>query len=152
MTTSPLTPRQDKARVRRPADLLLAVLGLVVVGLLFAVAHGLPIGTRELTDNVASWTTHHVPRALAFLLVSAAGLGCLAFVVIAAVDLLRSDVRDARNAFVALVVGTAIAAACVTEWQSRQGGVASAMLRGTNAAALVASVGFIAFLTGIFEI
>jgi uncharacterized membrane protein YbhN (UPF0104 family)/tRNA A-37 threonylcarbamoyl transferase component Bud32 len=148
MTKSARAPRRRKARVRRPADLLLALLAFVAVGLLFGIAHALPIGTRELTDNVASWTTHHVPRALAFLLVCAAGLGCLAFAIVAAVDLLRSDLRDARNAFVALVVGTTIAVACVIEWQSRQGGVATAMLRGTNAGALVASVGFIAFLTG----
>jgi glycosyltransferase 2 family protein len=141
-------PRDNKARVRRPADLLLALLALAVIALLFGIAHGLPIGTRELTDNVASWLNHHVPRALAFLGVCAVGIACLALVVVAAVAQLRSDARDARNAFVAFVVGIVIAASCVIEWQGRHGGVATAMLRGTNAAVLVVSVGFVAFLTG----
>jgi uncharacterized membrane protein YbhN (UPF0104 family)/tRNA A-37 threonylcarbamoyl transferase component Bud32 len=141
-------PTKHKARVRRPADLLFAILALAVIGVLFGIAHGLPIGTRELTDNVASWLNHNVPRALAFIFVCALGIGCLVFVVVSTVTMLRSDARDARNALVALIAGIAIAALCVIEWQSRQGGVAIAMLRGTNAATLVFTVGLIAFLTG----
>src|ERR1700722_2279182 len=138
---------ERKPRVRRPADLLLALLALSVVGLLLGVAHGLPIGTRELTENVATWLTHHIPRGLAFFFVSGAGLGSAAFVVVATVSVLRSDARDARNALGAFIFGLAISSACAVGWQSRRGGVAAAMLGGTNASALVASVGFIAFLT-----
>src|ERR1700723_1268160 len=85
---------EHRSRVRRPTDLLLAVLALTVIGLLFGIAHGLPIGTRELTDNVASWLIRHIPRALAFLFVCAVGVGCLVMVVVAAVVLLRSEVRE----------------------------------------------------------
>jgi glycosyltransferase 2 family protein len=141
-------PAEQKARVRRPADLLFAVLALGVIAFLFGLAHGLPIGTLELTDNVASWLAHNFPRPLAFLFVCSVGLGCSAFAVFATVSLVRSDIRGAINAVAAFVVGTAITTACVIDWQSRRGGVATAMLRGTNAAALVVSVGFIAFLTG----
>src|ERR1700722_6591762 len=138
--------RSHQGRVRRPTDLLLAVLALAVLGLLLGIAHGLPIGTRELTDNVASWLTHNVPRALAFLFVSAMGIGSLVFVGIALVFLLRSDLHDALNSLAASLVGIAIAASCVTEWQDRRGGVAAAMLQGTNAAILVLTIGLIAFI------
>jgi len=141
-------PDKRGVRVRRPADLLLALLALAITAVLFAIEHALPIGTRELTDNAALWLNHHVPRALAFLVVSVVGVGCFAFVAVAVVTLLRSDKRDARNALMAIIAGIAIASSCVIEWLSRQGGVATAMLRGTNAAALVVTVGFIAFLTG----
>ena len=137
-----------KTRVRRPTDLLLAVVALAGVGILFGIAHGLPIGTRELTLNVASWLTHNVPRPLAFLFVSAMGIGSLVFVGVASVVLLRSDVRDALNSLAASLAGIAVAVACVIEWQSRRGGVATAMLQGTNAAVLVLTIGFIAFITG----
>ena len=149
------TPRPEQAegsdrkpRVRRPADLLLAVLALSGVALLFSVAHELPIGTGELTHNVAAWLTQHIPQALGFLVVSAIGLGCLAFAVVAVVTLLRTDVREARNAVVAFVVGTAIASACVIEWRGHRGGVATAMLQGRNATIFVVLVGFTAFVTG----
>ena len=135
-------------RVRRPADLLLAVLALSAVALLFSIAHGLPIGTGELTHNVAAWLSQHIPRALGFLVVSAAGLGCLAFALVAVVTLLRTDVHEARNAVVAFFVGTAIATACVIEWRSHRGGVATAMLQGRNGTIFVLLVGFTAFLTG----
>lgn len=139
---------EHKARVRRPADLLIAVLALVSIGLLFAIAHGLPIGTSELTNNVASWLTHHIPRPLAFVFVSAVWLGCLAFAVVATVTMLRTDSRDALNALVALLLAVATTSACVIEWQDRRSGIAMAMLRGTNAAGLLFPVGFVAFLTG----
>ncbi|MFZ0667967.1 MAG: lysylphosphatidylglycerol synthase transmembrane domain-containing protein [Acidimicrobiales bacterium] len=139
--------RQHKAQVRRPSDLLLTLLALAGIAVIFGIAHGLPIGTNELTDNVASWLNHHIPRALAFLFVSASGVGSLAFVVAALVGLFRSDPRDARNALVGFVAGIAIATACVIEWHSHRGGVASAMLHGTKPGALVLSAGFIAFLT-----
>jgi glycosyltransferase 2 family protein len=146
--SSPSPSSAHKGRVRRPTDLLLAVLALVGVGLLFGIAHGLPIGTRELTLNVATWFTHNVPRPLAFLFVSAMGICSLVFVGVASVVLLRSDVRDALNSIAASLIGIAVAAACVLEWQSRRGGVATAMLQGTNAAVLVLTIGFIAFITG----
>ncbi len=139
---------EHQPRVRRPADLLLALLALSAVALLFSIAHGLPIGTGELTHNVAAWLTQHIPRALGFLVVSAAGLGCLAFALVAVVTLLRTDVREARNAVVAFFVGTAIATACVIEWRSHRGGVATAMLQGKNGTIFVLLVGFTAFLTG----
>jgi glycosyltransferase 2 family protein len=139
--------RQRKAQVRRPADLLFALLALAAIAVIFGFAHGLPIGTSELTNNVASWLDHHIPRALAFLFVSAVGVGGLAFIVAALVELLRSDVRDARNAFVGFVAGVVIATSCVIEWHAHRGGVATAMLHGTKPGALVLSVAFIAFLT-----
>jgi uncharacterized membrane protein YbhN (UPF0104 family) len=128
--------------------LFVAVLALAAIGVLVGIAHELPIGTSELTDNVASWITHHVPRGLGYLFVSVVGLGCLALAVVAAVVLLRSDVREARNALVAFGVAVAIAAVCVVEWKGRRGAIAAAMLHGHNATILVVSVGFTAFLTG----
>lgn len=135
-------------RVRRPADLSLAILAIGALAVLFGTAHGLPIGTKELTDDVSSWLTHHVPRLLALFVASVVELSTLALLFVAVVTLLRSHRRDALNALLAGVLGVGVALGCVVEWHARETGVAVAMLRGTNATELIASVGLVAFLTG----
>lgn len=141
-------PEQLRTRVRRPADLLLALVAVVALAVLFGIAHGLPIGTRELTDNVATWSSHHVPRALAVVVAAAADLGCVAIVVTAIVTMVRSDRHDLLNALVAFVLGVGFATGCDIAWESRVGGIATAMLRGTLATALIFTVAFTAFVIG----
>ena len=126
----------------------LAACALASMALLLAAAHGLPVGTQELTDNVASWLTHHVPRLLALFGTTVIDSGCLVLVVLAVVTIVRSDPRDGLNALVASLAGAGIAMVGVVEWQSSRGGIATAILRGTNATALVVCIGFVAFLTG----
>ena len=141
-------PAEHRTRVRRPTDLSLAAFACTVIALLFGVAHGLPIGTEELSDNVASWSLHHLPRVLALFSGVVVDSGCLVLVVLAVATILRSDRRDGVNALVASLGGAGVALAGVFEWQSRHGGVAGAILRGSSATALVVSIGFVAFMTG----
>ncbi len=135
-------------RVRRPADLLTALVALGALGVLLGFAHGLPTGTRELTVDVATWLHHHVPRVLAFFLAAVVDLGCSLLVVVSVVFLLRYTPRDALNAVVSFALASGSGVGCVAAWQARRGGVAIAMLKGTNATVLVVTVGFLAFLTG----
>ncbi|HUZ19883.1 MAG TPA: lysylphosphatidylglycerol synthase transmembrane domain-containing protein [Acidimicrobiales bacterium] len=140
--------RLPRERVRRPADLLTALIVLGALGVLLGFAHALPAGTIELTNGVATWLHHHVPRVLAFFLAAVVDLGSSLLVVLAMVFLLRYARRDALNAVVSFAVASGITIGCVAAWHSRRGGVAIAMLRGTNATLLVVTVGFLAFLTG----
>jgi len=140
--------RRRARRVRRPADLLVGIVAIASVAIMLAFAHGAPIGARELTGDVSSWLTRNIPRGPALALVALIILGCLALGCVAIVTLLRTDVRDLRNALVAAVLGTAIAAVCVIEWHGHRSGVATAMLHGTNPTVLISTAAFMAFLTG----
>jgi uncharacterized membrane protein YbhN (UPF0104 family) len=140
--------RRRARRVRRPADLLIGIVAIASVAIMLAFAHGAPIGARELTGDVSSWLTRNIPRGPALALVALIILGCLALGCVAIVTLLRTDVRDLRNALVAAVLGTAIAAVCVIEWHGHRSGVATAMLHGTNPTVLISTAAFMAFLTG----
>ena len=54
-------PEKDAAgRVRRPADLLFAVLSLAVVAVVVGSIRALPLGSTELADDVSAWL-HHIP-------------------------------------------------------------------------------------------
>lgn len=139
---------QPHDRVRRPSDLLLGVVAIVAVIVLFGLAHGLPIGTHELTRDVSTWIAHHVPRVLGLALAAIAGVGCVALVSVAALTLGRSDRRSLRNGAVGFIAGTAASAACVLVWRGGHAGVATAMLRGTSPGLLVVTVGYVALLTG----
>jgi uncharacterized membrane protein YbhN (UPF0104 family)/tRNA A-37 threonylcarbamoyl transferase component Bud32 len=136
------------ARVRRPVDLLLALVAAVPIAVIFFTAHALPIGTTEVTDNVAHWFTRHVPHGLADTFASVAALGAFAFAVAASVEMIRKAHRDAVNAVIAGLVSAGWTTACVVAWRGRRAGIATAMLLGTNATALVLTVGFVGFVTG----
>ncbi len=152
--TGPGAPARDRrgpperGRVRRPADLLIGVVALLGVVILLGIAHALPLGSSELTDDVARWVAAHVPRALALVFSSVADVGALVFLGVATVWLVRRGRRDGLNAGVAGFVGAGGAIAAVVVWRGAPGAVAHAMLRGTNATSFVVTVAFVAFVTG----
>ena len=104
-------PEKDAAgRVRRPADLLLAVLSLAVVAVVVGSIRALPLGSTELADDVSSWV-HHIPGLLSFGAEVVSGVACSALAVVALVVLIRGQWQDARNAAAAGVTGAAAAVA-----------------------------------------
>src|ERR1700734_1688821 len=87
--------RAGTDRVRRPADLLLAVFALVVVAVVLGAIRALPLGSTEVADDVSGWLLH-IPRWLAYAAAVVAGVASFVLVVVALVVLARSQWRDAR--------------------------------------------------------
>ncbi len=134
-------------RVRRPADLLLALFSLAVVLVTLGLIRGLPVGSTEVSTDVSRWLVH-IPRWLSLAASVAATIGALAFVVVAMFTLLRHEARSALNAALAAAVAAAGAIAAASIWHGQQGPVAQAVLHGRNPTTLVIDTAFIAFLTG----
>src|ERR1039458_5787323 len=79
-------------RVRRPADLLLALFALALIATVLGLIRTLPIGSTELSNDVTRWL-FHIPRWLSSSAEVVAAIGGLALVVVALVVLLRSELR-----------------------------------------------------------
>ena len=90
----PARRRAGTDRVRRPADLLLAVFAFVVVAVVLGVIRALPLGSTEVADDVSGWLLH-LPRWLSYSAAVAAGLACFVLVTVSLVVLARSQWRDA---------------------------------------------------------
>src|ERR1035438_7034872 len=84
-------------RVRRPADLLLALFALALIATVLGLIRTLPIGSTELSSDVTRWLIH-IPRWLSSSAEVVATIGGLTLVVVALVVLLRSERRGALNA------------------------------------------------------
>src|ERR1700677_2424868 len=97
-------------RVRRPADLLSAVLSLAVVAVVLGNIRALPLGSTELADDVSTWLLH-IPRWLSSAAEVAAGVACFVLAVVAVVVMVRSQWKDALNAGLAGFAGAAVALA-----------------------------------------
>ena len=109
-------------RVRRPADLLFAVLSLAVVAVVLGSIQALPLGSTELADDVSAWL-HHIPGWLSFGAEVVSGVAWFVLAVVALVVLIRRDWRDARNAAAAGFAGAAaaVAASAVVAGRERRG-------------------------------
>jgi glycosyltransferase 2 family protein len=134
-------------RVRRPADLLFAVLSLAIVTVVLGSIRALPLGSTELADDVSAWV-HHIPRWLAFAAQVVSGVACFALAAIALVMLVRRQWRDARNAAAAGVTGAAAAVAAAAVWRAERGTVQHAVLHGSNPSIFVVDTAFVAFVVG----
>src|ERR1700677_2535787 len=88
--------RPDKDRVRRPADLLLAVLSFLVVAAVLGSVRALPLGSTEAADDVSRWLLH-IPRWLSYAAAVVAGVASFVLVIGSLVVLLRNQWRGARN-------------------------------------------------------
>jgi glycosyltransferase 2 family protein len=132
-------------RVRRPADLLLAIFAFAVVVLVLTLVRALPIGSTELASDVSGWL-RHIPGWLAVGAVSIASLGCLAFVVVALTVLFRHEARTALNACAAAAVAAGTATVASIVWRLEHGTVEQAVLQGKNSTTFVIDIAFIAFL------
>lgn len=134
-------------RVRRPGDLLLAVLSAAVVAVVLGAIKTLPLGSGEVADDVSQWL-HHIPSWLAYGALFAAEIGASVFAVVVFIMLGRGQWRDARNAAVAAATGTAAAIVTSAVLRAENGAVARAVLHGSNPANFVVDTAFIAFLVG----
>ena len=138
---------EGAGRVRRPADLLFAVLSLAVVALVVGSIHALPLGSTELADDVSAWL-HHIPRWLSFGAEVVSGVGWFVLAVIALAVLIRREWRDARNAAAAGLAGAAAAIVASAVWRAENSAVAHAVLHGSNPSIFVVDTAFVAFVVG----
>ena len=134
-------------RVRRPADLLLALLSLAVVALVLGSIRALPLGSTELADDVSAWV-RHIPPWLSSAAEVVSGVGCFALAVAALVVLVRGQWRDARNAAAAGIIGAAAAMAATAVWRAEHGTIQRAVLHGSNPSIFVVDTAFVAFVVG----
>jgi uncharacterized membrane protein YbhN (UPF0104 family) len=141
------TKKSPAGRVRRPADLLFALLSLAVVAVVLGSIRALPLGSTELADDVSAWV-HHIPPWLSFAAEVVSGVGCFALAVVALVELVRSQWRDARNAAVAGFTGAVVAVAAVAVWRAENGTVQRAVLHGSNPFIFVVDTAVVAFVVG----
>ena len=131
--------------MRRPTDLLAAILALAVAAVVIGSIKALPLGSTEVAGDVSRWL-RHVPRWLAFGAAVIAGTGCFVFLIVAGVELARSQWRDARNAFAGLSAGAAAAIAATSIWDAEHGAVQAAVLHGKYPAMFVLDTAFVAFV------
>jgi glycosyltransferase 2 family protein len=132
-------------RVRRPADLLFAMLSLAVAAVVLGSIRALPLGSTEVADDVSAWV-HHIPRWLSFAAEVVSGVGSFALVVLALVVLVRRQWRAARNAVAAGLTGAAAAAAAAALWRVEHGTVQHAVLHGSNPSIFVVDTAFVAYV------
>src|SRR5580700_1935338 len=134
-------------RVRRPADLLFAVLSLAVVAVVLVNIRALPLGSTELADDVSAWL-HHIPRWLSSAAEVVSGVACFVLAVVAVVVMVRSQWQDARNAAIAGFTGAAAAIAASAVWRAENGAIERAVLHGSNPSIFVVDTAFVAFVVG----
>jgi hypothetical protein len=134
-------------RVRRPADLLFAVISLVIVAAVLGSIRALPLGSAEVADDVSGWLLH-IPRWLSFAAEVAAGVACFVLAIVALVVLARSQWRDARNAVAAGLAGAAGAIIASAVWRAEHGAVEHAVLHRSNPSIFVVDTAFVAFVVG----
>jgi uncharacterized membrane protein YbhN (UPF0104 family) len=143
MTASP----PDRAgEVRRPADLLSAVVALLSLALALLGVRALPAGTSELSNDILS-----AARRFPHWFMVGGSLGALALslllAVVVMVALVRTDARRAVNAMTAMGLSAAASVLAATVWNDQRGKVDSIVLHGSNPAILVYGCTFVALLT-----
>ena len=132
-------------RVRRPSDLLLAILAFGVVVLVLVLVRALPIGSTELARDVSGWLGH-IPKWLAVGAASIASFGTLVFVVVALSVLFRREARGGLNACVAAAVAAGAAIAATIVWHIDRGPLDQAVLHDKNSTSFVIDTAVVAFL------
>ena len=133
--------------MRRPADLLWVIGAVIIIAFLLAVAHILPTGTRELTSNV-SRSIVHLPRLLVALLAALSALATIVLIVLMAIMLARRRPLDGVNAAVAGGAAVLIGIGAVAGWHAWHGGIAAALLDGTDGSTFVRDLVIVAIITG----
>ena len=143
----PVHGRAGTDRVRRPADLLLAVFAFVVVAVVLGSIRALPLGSTEVADDVSGWLLH-IPRWLAYAAAVVAGVASFVLVVVSLVVLVRDQWRDALNAVVAGLVGASAAVIATVIWRIENATVERAVLHGSNPSIFIVDTAFVAFVVG----
>jgi glycosyltransferase 2 family protein len=143
----PAHSRAGTDRVRRPADLLLAVFAFVVVALVLGTIRALPLGSTEAADDVSGWLLH-IPRWLAYAAAVVAGVASFVLAVASLVVLVRNQWRDALNAVVAGLAGAGAAVIATVIWRIENATVERAVLHGSNPSIFIVDTAFVAFVVG----
>src|SRR3984893_352148 len=146
-TVPPVHRRAGTDRVRRPADLLLALFAFVVVAVVLGSIRALPLGSTEVADDVSRWLLH-IPRWLAYAAAVVAGVASFVLVVVSLVVLVRDQWRDALNAVVAGLVGASAAVIATVIWRIENATVERAVLHGSNPSIFIVDTAFVAFVVG----
>ena len=134
-------------RVRRPTDLLLAIISLLVVAVVLGSIQTLPLGSKEAAEDVSRWLLH-IPRWLSYAAAVVAGITCFALSIVALVVMARSQWRDARNAVAAGLAGAALAIVASVVWRLQNGAIEAAVLHRSNPSTFVVDTAFVAFVVG----
>jgi glycosyltransferase 2 family protein len=150
--TIPPTRRQETPesadRVRRPADLLLAVIAFLIIAVVLGTIRALPLGTTEAAHDVYAWLLH-IPRWLSYTAAVASEVACFGLAVAALAVLARgSEWREMRNAVAAGLAGAATAIIASAIWREEHATVQYAVLNGSNPTTLVVCTAFVAFVVG----
>ena len=143
----PVQGRPGTERVRRPADLLLAIFAFVIVVLVLSTIRTLPLGSTEAADDVSRWLLH-IPRWLAYAAAVVAGVASFVLAVVSLVVLVRNQWRDALNAVVAGLAGAAAAVVATVIWRIENATVERAVLHGSNPSIFIVDTAFVAFVVG----
>ena len=143
----PSRRRPGTDRVRRPTDLLFAVLSSLVVAATLGSIRALPLGSTEVADDVSTGVLH-IPRWLPPVAAVVAGVACFVLAIFALVVLMRRQWRDARNAAVAGLAGAAAAIISSLVWRAEHGAIEHAVLHGSNPSIFVVDTAFVAFVVG----
>src|ERR1700733_758498 len=139
--------RPGTERVRRPADLLLAIFAFVIVVLVLSTIRTLPLGSTEAADDVSRWLLH-IPRWLAYAAAVVAGVASFVIVVVSLVVLVRDQWRDALNAVVAGLAGASAAGIATGIWRIENATMEHAVLHGSNPSIFIVDTAFVAFVVG----
>src|ERR1700761_6972683 len=143
----PVDRGADAGRVRRPADLLLAVFAFAVVAVVLGAIRALPLGSTEAANDVSSWLLH-IPRWLAYAAAVGAGVACFVLAVVSLVVMVRNQWRDALNAVAAGLAGASAAVIATIIWRVENATVERAVLHGSNPSIFVVDTAFVAFVVG----
>ena len=131
--------------VHRPLDGVRALVALLAVVAVLASISGLPLGSAEISADVAKWLSHF-PRWLAYGAFVLAGFGSFCLVVAATVVLVRHTPRGALRSWIAALAAATTASTARAVWRAENGAVARAVMSGTRPFAFAAGAAFLAFM------
>ncbi|MGO9912544.1 MAG: lysylphosphatidylglycerol synthase domain-containing protein [Acidimicrobiales bacterium] len=140
-------PDAVDARVRRPSDLLSALVAIGLVGLVLLAAHSLPGSIEDVTRQVVKGT-RHLPRILVVACAAVAALSAVALLVAIGLSVATRRRLDGVNALVSGTVAVALSVLLVAAWHTWHGGIAVAMLLRTDGSTFVRDAVIVALITG----
>ncbi len=135
------------ARVRRPADLLLALAALAVIALLLLAAHSTPGAVFAVTRQVER-VMRHLPRILVVVCAGITSFFVIGLLVMITLNLLRRRRPDGINALVSGATAICLGIGLVAAWHAFHGGISTAMLYQTDGSTLVRDAVIVALVTG----
>lgn len=137
----------EEDRIRRPADLLLAVAALGAGLLAVFTAHAFPSTAARWTHDAAH-VMRSLPRVAVFACAVLAAVAVLGVLVALGITLARHRRRDGLNAIAAGIAAALLATGLIAAWHAFPGGIAFAMLHQTDGSTLVRDAAIVAAVTG----